>query len=63
MLTKVINWAVDYRWLVVLCSMGIAIAGYVGLTKLNIDAFPDTTPYKYKSIRLLRPWWLPKSSA
>ncbi len=44
MLTKVINWAVDYRWLVVVCSMGMAIAGYVSLSKLNIDAFPDTTP-------------------
>ncbi len=44
MLTKVINWAVDYRWLVVLGSIGIAIAGYLSLTRLNIDAFPDTTP-------------------
>lgn len=44
MLTKIIYGAVEYRWLVVGLSIMVALLGGISLAKLNIDAFPDTTP-------------------
>ncbi len=44
MLTKIIIAAVDRRWMVLVGALFIAVGGYVALTNLNIDAFPDTTP-------------------
>jgi cobalt-zinc-cadmium resistance protein CzcA len=44
MLTRIIHAALDSRWLVLLGAVLIAAGGYVGLTHINIDAFPDTTP-------------------
>jgi heavy metal efflux system protein len=44
MLTKIIYSAVEYRWLVVGLSIIVALLGGISLAKLNIDAFPDTTP-------------------
>lgn len=44
MLTKIIYSAVEYRWLVVGLSIMVALLGGLSLAKLNIDAFPDTTP-------------------
>jgi cobalt-zinc-cadmium resistance protein CzcA len=44
----VLNWIIDaslrYRFLVILAALGFAAAGALALTRLDIDAFPDTTP-------------------
>jgi len=44
MLTAIIYRALDNRWLVLFGAALIAAGGYVALTNINIDAFPDTTP-------------------
>jgi cobalt-zinc-cadmium resistance protein CzcA len=44
MLTRIICAALDNRWAVLLGAVLIAAGGVVGLTNINIDAFPDTTP-------------------
>src|SRR3954447_9807640 len=44
MLVAVITWSLRNRWLVLALSALLAAAGGFSLTRLNIDAFPDTTP-------------------
>src|SRR5690242_18744864 len=44
MLSRIISSALDSRWAVLAGALLIAAGGYVGLTHINIDAFPDTTP-------------------
>lgn len=44
MLTAIISRALDSRWAVLAGAALIALGGYVGLTNINVDAFPDTTP-------------------
>jgi heavy metal efflux system protein len=44
MLTAIINRSLDNRWAVLVGAALIALGGYIGLTQINIDAFPDTTP-------------------
>ena len=43
-----LNWIIDFslrhRFLVILGTLACAVAGAVSLTRLDIDAFPDTTP-------------------
>src|SRR5437773_1502845 len=43
-----LNWIIDFslrnRLLIVGAVLAFAIAGAISLRKLNIDAFPDTTP-------------------
>ena len=43
-----LNWLIDrslkYRWIVLLGTLALAAAGIFSLTRLDIDAFPDTTP-------------------
>ncbi len=43
-----LNWIIDFslrnRFLVILASIGFAVAGVIALRHLDIDAFPDTTP-------------------
>src|SRR5436309_14673302 len=43
MLTAIISWSLNNRLLVLLLAAGLAAAGLLALTELNIDAFPDTT--------------------
>ena len=44
MLVPLITWSLKNRWLVLVASVALAFGGVIALTRLNIDAFPDTTP-------------------
>lgn len=44
MLVFIITWSLRHRWLVVALSVALVIGGFVALSRLNVDAFPDTTP-------------------
>lgn len=44
MLTRIIEWSLRYRYVVVLAWVGIAVLGAVSFHRLPLDAFPDTTP-------------------
>jgi heavy metal efflux system protein len=44
MLNGIITWSLRHRLLVILASIGVALAGIVAFRRLPIDAFPDTTP-------------------
>ncbi|MGD9645251.1 MAG: efflux RND transporter permease subunit [Pirellulales bacterium] len=44
MLTRTITWSLGHRGIVVAATVIVALAGVYSLGRLNIDAFPDTTP-------------------
>lgn len=44
MLHSVIAWSLSHRWAVLLGAAIICLAGYLSVSNLNVDAFPDTTP-------------------
>src|SRR5262245_23080211 len=44
MLNRVIDLSLRHRGLVVLLAVAAAAAGAVALRRLDVDAFPDTTP-------------------
>lgn len=44
MLSRIIDWALTHRFIVILVWVGIAAAGVLAFQRLPIDAFPDTTP-------------------
>lgn len=44
MLTAIIDWSLRNRFIVVLVTLGFVILGCASWWRLNIDAFPDTTP-------------------
>lgn len=44
MLHSVIAWSLSHRWIVLLGAAVICLAGYLSVSNLNVDAFPDTTP-------------------
>jgi cobalt-zinc-cadmium resistance protein CzcA len=44
MLNGIIDFSLRHRFLVILLAMAGAAAGMLALTRLDIDAFPDTTP-------------------
>lgn len=44
MLSFVIDWSLRHRLLVIAATLGIVAAGLYALSRLPIDAFPDTTP-------------------
>ena len=44
MLYSVIAWSLSHRWIVLLGAAVICFAGYLSVSNLNVDAFPDTTP-------------------
>jgi cobalt-zinc-cadmium resistance protein CzcA len=44
MLNRIIDFSLQYRFLVILGTLAAAVAGLVALQHLDIDAFPDTTP-------------------
>ena len=44
MLTRILEWSLGHRLIVVLAWSGMVIAGVLALVHLPIDAFPDTTP-------------------
>ncbi len=44
MLERIINWSLNNRILVLIGLAGVIGIGFSSLQKLNIDAFPDTTP-------------------
>ena len=44
MLSAIIDYSLRFRWLVILGAVAAAAAGGVSLARLDVDAFPDTTP-------------------
>jgi len=44
MLTAIITWSLQNRFVVIAAALGFVFLGAVSLERLNIDAFPDTTP-------------------
>src|ERR1700675_4940655 len=43
MLTRIVDWALDSRWLVLAALVALVIAGGYVLLHLPVDAFPDLT--------------------
>lgn len=43
MLESIIRFSVQHRWLVLLCTIGVAVVGVFSLRQLPIDAVPDIT--------------------
>lgn len=44
MLTKILEWSLGHRLIVILAWVGIAAMGLLSALRLPLDAFPDTTP-------------------
>ena len=44
MLSWLIGWSLRNRFIVLALALLVGVAGFVSLRRLNIDAFPDTTP-------------------
>jgi cobalt-zinc-cadmium resistance protein CzcA len=44
MLNAIIDFSLRHRWIVIAATLALAAAGAVALMKIDIDAFPDTTP-------------------
>ncbi len=44
MLIRIISWSLEHRLIVAAATLAVAVAGFLSLRALNIDAFPDTTP-------------------
>lgn len=44
MITRVVDWALGQRLLVIVGSLGILAGGYAALRGLPVDAFPDVSP-------------------
>ena len=44
MLKAIIYWSLGHRFLVIAIAVGFAVTGAFSLSRLPIDAFPDTTP-------------------
>jgi cobalt-zinc-cadmium resistance protein CzcA len=44
MIEKIVKFSLKYKLLIVLGFVGICIAGFISLTRLPIDAFPDVSP-------------------
>jgi cobalt-zinc-cadmium resistance protein CzcA len=43
-LNAIISWSLDHRGFVVFTALIVVVAGLFSLSRLSIDAFPDTTP-------------------
>lgn len=44
MLIRLITWSLAHRGLVLLGAAGVVLAGLISVTRMNFDAFPDSTP-------------------
>jgi cobalt-zinc-cadmium resistance protein CzcA len=44
MLTALVGWSLRNRFVVLVGTLGFVVLGWYSLQRLNIDAFPDTTP-------------------
>ena len=44
MLTRIIDWSLRHRWVVLGAAAALVVAGVLAFRDLPIDAFPDTTP-------------------
>src|SRR6185295_7670386 len=44
MLNAIIHWSLKHRVLVVIGALLLVVVGAISLHRLEIDAFPDTTP-------------------
>jgi len=44
MLNAIITWSLDHRFLVIVLTLVLVVAGVATLMRLPVDAFPDTTP-------------------
>jgi heavy metal efflux system protein len=43
MLTRVIDWSLQHRFIVLIATLALLVFGVLSFRKLDIDAFPDTT--------------------
>lgn len=44
MLTRILEWSLRHRAIVLIAWLGIAVAGVLSALRLPLDAYPDTTP-------------------
>src|SRR5262245_1730876 len=44
MLASIISWSLSHRAMVLVFTVLVGVAGWLALVRLNVDAFPDTTP-------------------
>ena len=44
MLTRLIDWSLGHRWVVLAGTAALVVSGAVSFAALPLDAFPDTTP-------------------
>ncbi len=44
MLSRIITWSLGHGWIVIASALGLVGIGAWALSRLDIDAFPDTTP-------------------
>ena len=59
MLTRLIDFAIGQRWLMVAMAALLVIFGLVALVRLPFDAFPDTTPVMVQ-VNGTAPGWTPE---
>ncbi len=59
MLTKLIDFTIQQRWLMVFLAGLLVIAGLVALMRLPFDAFPDTSPVMVQ-VNVSAPGWAPE---
>src|SRR5215475_7522418 len=59
MLPWLIGWSLRNRYIVLALALLVAIAGYFSSRKMNIDAFPDTTPVQVQ-INAIAPALVPE---
>ena len=50
MLDRIITWSLEHRLVVLALTLALTAAGVYSLQRLDIDAFPDTTPV------MVQPW-------
>lgn len=44
MLTRIVDWSLHHRWIVLLGAVFVSISGVLAFSSLPFDAYPDTTP-------------------
>lgn len=59
MLTKLIDFTINQRWLMVFMTALLVVVGLIALANLPFDAFPDTTPVLVQ-VNVSAPGWAPE---
>ena len=53
MLTRILEWSLRHRLIVVLLWAGLVLGGAISLSRLPVDAFPDTDMIYQRNIATL----------